>query len=763
MAKVETRFVCDLSKPVQAQVLKGNVFSLDNLGSRISVLVYDNGSPATITGSVTANCILPDGSTVNVNGSLTTENGGSKAYVDIPQSCLLIPGILKIAIKVTASSVITTLAAIVANVYMTKTDNVITPSQQVITDWNAEISAAIATQDAAIAAQDDKITDLENAFDLLVDGVADEAYGTPTSSTPGVNPGYMTNAGAVQTGNYTYTDKIAVIPGDRVIGYKNGAVYPFRFVTAYSDDTVYSAKGSGSTVYEYIVPEGINYIRVSTAIVSTGSDTLTINIEHKIYVNNLTDEVTDIPIIEKCIAIPNLADPSKFTDNYYMSNAGQSTYNTTYGYTGRIPVSAGDVLYFTSSARYVCAFNSSNQAVSASGSSSSSTSYTVPSGIVEIIVTFNMSDKATFMVSKYQGLSYVPYGEPYIVRSYLPELEQNTEDVAELDGRVSAIENVVGNTKTNYSRQAGNLTNGQYLLIDKLLSVQKNVKIVFSGNISGEFAGIEIGYTTNISQSDLSHFKVDSTKIYRVTSNPSEMAHGLTISGNVVITLENTIDSRLKITVESNGQKATSTNGWAVGSSKAYVKALSTLNDCVFTWCCTDLFADVALFGDSYMSYGTDRWRYYLHEDGYGDNTLVNSYAGENSENGMVNFNALIPMSNAKFALWAYGMNDADNGAINASWKTNADAFVSYCESHGIIPILSTVPNVATRDNSYKNAYVRGLGKRYIDFAKAVGSDESTSWFSGMLSQDGIHPTAMGAMALYYRALADFPELMIRQ
>jgi hypothetical protein len=53
--------------------------------------------------------------------------------------------------------VITTLAAIVANVYMTKTDNVITPSQQIITDWNAEISAAIATQDA-------KINNLESNF-----------------------------------------------------------------------------------------------------------------------------------------------------------------------------------------------------------------------------------------------------------------------------------------------------------------------------------------------------------------------------------------------------------------------------------------------------------------------------------------------------------------------------------------------------------------------------------------------------------------------
>lgn len=207
MAVVENRFVCDLSKPVQAQALKGNVFSLDNLGSRISVLIYDNGQPATISGSVTANCILPDGSTVNVNGGLTTENGGSKAYVDIPQSCLLISGILKIAIKCTSSSVITTLAAIVANVYMTKTDNVITPSQQIITDWNAEISAAIATQNAAIANQDTKINDLKSA---LCDGtILPEEYinGSINDST-----GAIANARyRIVTNNLMHFDKTKVL------------------------------------------------------------------------------------------------------------------------------------------------------------------------------------------------------------------------------------------------------------------------------------------------------------------------------------------------------------------------------------------------------------------------------------------------------------------------------------------------------------------------------------------------------------------------
>ncbi len=164
MAKIEAWLSCDLKKPVQVQGLSGNVFSMDNNGSRINVRIYDNGEKTTVSGSVTANCILADGSTINVNGSLTTDNGQSVAYVDIPQSCLLVPGPIRIAIKLTASGVITTLAAVVTTVYRTQTDIVITPSAQIITDWNAEISAAIATQNATIANQDTKINDLKSAI-----------------------------------------------------------------------------------------------------------------------------------------------------------------------------------------------------------------------------------------------------------------------------------------------------------------------------------------------------------------------------------------------------------------------------------------------------------------------------------------------------------------------------------------------------------------------------------------------------------------------
>lgn len=145
MAKIKSWFNCDLQHAVQVQALNGNVFSMDNNGNQICVRIFDGGEKAVISATVTARCILADGSTVNLNGSLTSVNSQSVAVVDIPQSVLLIPGTLKISVQLTASSVVATIAAIITTVYATKTDNVITPSSQVISDWNAEISSQLAS------------------------------------------------------------------------------------------------------------------------------------------------------------------------------------------------------------------------------------------------------------------------------------------------------------------------------------------------------------------------------------------------------------------------------------------------------------------------------------------------------------------------------------------------------------------------------------------------------------------------------------------
>ena len=204
MAKIETYFDCDLKKAVQVQPLNGNVFSLDNNGNRIGVRIFDNGVKTTVTGTVTGRAILADNSTVNLNGGLTTVNGQSVAYVDVLQGALLIPGTIKITIQLTASGVITTLAAILSTVYQTKTDNVITPSAQVIADWNAEISSAIQTQNAtiasAIATQDAQISDLKSAINNFESFIFDNNNLFDTSV-----PIFNNNTAIVNNNDGTYT------------------------------------------------------------------------------------------------------------------------------------------------------------------------------------------------------------------------------------------------------------------------------------------------------------------------------------------------------------------------------------------------------------------------------------------------------------------------------------------------------------------------------------------------------------------------------
>lgn len=123
MATITTDLICNLNQPVPATFLHGNLFSQDNAGNTINVHVMDNGEPATIGGTVSANVIRADGNTVAVSGAIE----GNKAYVILPQACYAVPGRVEIIIKLTQSTTITTIAAIVANVYRSTTDTVVDP------------------------------------------------------------------------------------------------------------------------------------------------------------------------------------------------------------------------------------------------------------------------------------------------------------------------------------------------------------------------------------------------------------------------------------------------------------------------------------------------------------------------------------------------------------------------------------------------------------------------------------------------------------
>ena len=143
MAQIELWYKQDLKKPVQVQVVRGNVFSQDAEANILGVEVYDNGEEATLSGTVSANIIRPDGGTVAATGSFS----GNKAQVALPSAAYAYPGQIVVALKITSSSVTTTLLALTATVYRTSTDTVVDPGTVVssIQDLISAIETAVAS------------------------------------------------------------------------------------------------------------------------------------------------------------------------------------------------------------------------------------------------------------------------------------------------------------------------------------------------------------------------------------------------------------------------------------------------------------------------------------------------------------------------------------------------------------------------------------------------------------------------------------------
>ena len=620
----------------------------------------------------------------------------------------------------------------------------------------AEAAAAgIASELAQIQTNAADISDLQDALSpiekvLTIPNIADKNSFTDGKLMP-------PNGTMSDNANYSVTPKYAVNPGETI--YFTPRV---RTVVAYNDqESPIAASGINGDSSEYTVPEGIYYI--ACTVYTNQKDVFMLsrkkydqyfpfNKEHieAEYIEPYTDAADQV------IITPNIFNKDNAISGY-MTADGTIRENQAYIYYGYLIVNPGETYYFTPKAHFICAYNENYHANSASGINNQDiTEYTVPEGIRFLFVSTYSAYLDEFMISKYSGIPYTPYNTPYIVRSFLPELSQISENTNEI-AKLKTIK------KNYYSLKDDSMSANDALVIEKNLPIKNGTLIRFSGTVGANFNGIEIGFTDDISQADLTHFKIDSTKVYRVTSNPFETEHDLTISGNLVISLEQTY-THLKLHVECNGSTYETSSGWAPSNAYPYIKVLSAFSDCSFSLTAKKNKSHITIFGDSYVSYGVERWPYYLAENSFDDNSSIVGYSGERSDAAYKNFTDFMPINSPKFVVWALGMNDTDTGgAINSAWKTAIDAVIEYCNANNITPVLCTIPNVPNQDNSLKNAYVRSFEGTYpiIDFAKAVGSDISSSWFTGMLSNDNVHPTALGAIALYNRAITDFPELCV--
>lgn len=146
MARIETWFNQDLQEPVKVHFLDGVVFSNDNKGNLIGVQVFNNGTPVSLTGSVTGYCVLATGQAIPVAGTISN----NKAYIVLPDTAYSVPGAINIILKLTSGTDVTTLAAVVSTVF--GVGSVVTdPSQATIDAWTAQINATLtALQNGAV-------------------------------------------------------------------------------------------------------------------------------------------------------------------------------------------------------------------------------------------------------------------------------------------------------------------------------------------------------------------------------------------------------------------------------------------------------------------------------------------------------------------------------------------------------------------------------------------------------------------------------------
>lgn len=307
----------------------------------------------------------------------------------------------------------------------------------------------------------------------------------------------------------------------------------------------------------------------------------------------------------------------------------------------------------------------------------------------------------------------------------------------------------------------GDIAAGGELTISKN-SVVTGKSIAFTGTISA-FSKLLVGHGKD--NYDGSWLEIDASEVVVCNNETTSISrtsysHGLTIANNIQVLIDKQ-PTGTNIRISSNGETYEQKTTGFIGNGVIFAMSEgSTLTECSLGFMATKLGADTWCFGDSYFSIYSERWTYYLLNGGH-TNVLLNAYGGENSDNAYYDLTNLLKMAKPKRIVWCLGMNDQSVSSTNPGWEETLVKVKNLCHCYGIELVLATIPNVPTRDNSSKNEAVKASGYRYIDFASAVGGvSAGSSWYEGMLSSDGVHPTAKGAIALYHQAIADCPELM---
>ena len=584
--------------------------------------------------------------------------------------------------------------------------------------------------------------------------------------------GRVYNGGAYDESYYTdYFIDVSEHVGETIYFSFNNALHSARVVTAYDINKKPIASLGTSDKNTYVVPEGVSFVKFTMYTYALSSmqaefSEITAYQEYfdEYYVANADSihgilKANQLGLCEKSKCV-NRLNPAEVVLGKYISTNGVISSNDSYGLTGIMEVEEGKtytlqfdngIISAIQSIGFICAYDADMNVISSSGATHVN-EYTVPSGIKYVRIA------AVILKTYYEQTQFVPHTAPIRYIDYIEDRYLILNKYLDLDTIKKELEEV----KEDVSSGRLETANDGDSISFTVPNIKKNSILSFHANID-TFGTVVIGQGKT-SFNETAYAVIDSTtvKIYRYTTEPIEWAtlnHNLTFENYIDVSIEKFANDTnyAKLTITSNGETYTYESAFWMGCDRTvYADIVSgSYSNVSLDYTCLDYKADVWAYGDSYF----DHWVQYLLNDGY-TNFLCDGYSGRASTSAMTSLEKGLEFGKPRKILWCMGMNDKDNSSgVNSNWESIYYKLLDICEKNNIIPILCTIPNVPNINHNYKNEIIRNSGHRYIDLAKAVGSDISTGWYDGLLSTDNVHPSTDGDKMIAKFMRTQLPEI----